>query len=113
MREGERVFLALIDGKEGLSLAGNGPYHRYLRKPQCIRSKDSLPFPHPTACLMVRRSYYALVHFDDFSSRLKEPYIFTGGNLLLEQVLVVVVVLPYYSYLAVAHAELLLDVFAE
>jgi hypothetical protein len=69
--------------------------------------------PHPTACSLVRRSYDALVHVDDFSSRLKEPYVFTGGNLPLEQVLVVVVVLPYYSHLAVAHAELLLDVFAE
>jgi hypothetical protein len=68
---------------------------------------------HPTAISLVRRSYDALVHVDDLSPRLKKPYVFTGGNLPLEQVLVVVVVLPYYSYLAVAHAQLLLDVFAE
>ena len=74
-----------------------------LRQPHCLRSKDSLPLLHPTAGPLVRGSDDALVYVDDLAFRLKELYIFGRGHLALEQVLMVVVVLPDDINLSIAH----------
>jgi len=65
---------------------------------------------HPTACPLVRGSDDALVHVDDLSLGLEQPYIFGRGKLALQKVFVVIVVLPDDTYPAVAHAELSLEV---
>jgi hypothetical protein len=112
-REGERGVLAMVDGEEGSLLAGDGSYHRYLREPQCVRNKHSLPLPHPAECPLVRGHNDTLAHVDDLAFRLEELNVFGGGHLAIQQVLVVVVVLPDDTHLAVAHAELLPEVLPE
>jgi hypothetical protein len=45
-----------------------------------------------------------LVHVDDLSFSLEDSYLFGGGHLALQQVFLVVVVLPDDTDLAIAHA---------